>query len=77
MCSHEVEVEIHRYAGWPGQACAYKIGQIEFLRLRRKAEEALGPKFDIREFHAVCLMSGPLPLSVLDDLVTEYIEANM
>lgn len=73
MQKHEVTKEILRYSTWPGQACAYKIGQLEIIRLRKQAEEALGPKFDIKEFHSLCLNSGSIPLTVLGELVQDYI----
>lgn len=69
-----VEREIRRYAAWPGQACAYKIGQLEIVRLRRKAEAALGDAFSIKEFHTLCLTSGPLTMSLLADLVDGFIQ---
>lgn len=73
MHRHEVETEIYRYAGWPGQACGYKIGQIEIINMRRKAEAELGSKFDLKKFHAICLNSGPMPLTELGALVDAYI----
>ena len=76
MHRHEVETEIYRYAGWPGQACGYKIGQIEIINLRRKAELELGDKFDLKAFHRICLNSGPMPLTELARLVNAYITSN-
>lgn len=73
MHRHEVEVEIYRYAGWPGQATSYKIGSIEILRLREKAKQELGSKFNIKDFHSLCLNSGPLPLTLLGELVEAWI----
>jgi len=65
--------EIERYVVWPGQACSYMVGKIEWLRLRDKARKALGPKFDIRKFHDVGLLSGGVPLTVLEKVIDGYI----
>jgi uncharacterized protein (DUF885 family) len=70
----EVVREIERYAVWPGQATSYKVGQLAMLRMREKAEAALGEKFDVREFHEVILLNGSMPLAVLDDVVDRWIE---
>jgi uncharacterized protein (DUF885 family) len=57
----------------PGQACAYKVGQLKILALRDKARQALGDKFDIKEFHKVVLENGAVPLTVLERLVDDWI----
>ena len=67
--------EIERYACNPGQACSYMVGKVTFLRLREKARSALGPKFDIRQFHDAVLLAGSMPLTVLENAVDNYIAA--
>jgi len=65
--------EVDRYIGWPGQALAYKVGQLEILRLRAEAEAKLGAKFDLKAFHAVVLGAGAVTLPVLADRVQAWI----
>ena len=68
--------EIDRYIVMPGQALAYKIGQMKLLELRKKAKKELGTKFDIRDFHDVVLKEGALPLNELELLIDRYILDN-
>lgn len=70
---HEINTEIDRYISWPGQALAYKIGEIQIRNLRAKAEEALGSNFDIRAFHEVILGKGTLTLPLMEEEVERYI----
>jgi uncharacterized protein (DUF885 family) len=65
--------EIERYVVWPGQACSYMVGKLEWLRLRAKAKSAMGASFDIRKFHDAGLLSGAMPLTVLEAVVDQYI----
>ncbi|HEV2816818.1 MAG TPA: DUF885 domain-containing protein [Allosphingosinicella sp.] len=73
MSETEVTAEVERYIAIPGQALAYKIGQLKILELRHRAEEALGRRFDLKEFHAQVLMTGALPLSVLERKIDDWI----
>ncbi|SEP18391.1 DUF885 domain-containing protein [Amycolatopsis saalfeldensis] len=75
MAKLEIEAEVDRYVANPGQALGYMVGRLEIQRVRAGAERALGADFDIREFHDVVLGNGILPLSTLDDLVTEWVSA--
>lgn len=70
-----IEKEVDRYIGSPGQATSYMIGQIRILELRSRAEAALGPRFDIRDFHDTVLRNGALPLSVLEAQVSQWVAA--
>lgn len=69
----DVTTEVERYMAAPGQACAYKVGELKILALRERARAALGAKFDLKDFHALVLENGAVPLTVLEQLVDEWI----
>jgi len=71
---HELNTEINRYIGWPGQAVSYKMGELKIKALRKKAEDQLGDKFDIRGFHDTLLKNGSVPLYTLERIVDDWIE---
>jgi len=73
----DIENEVDRYIAWPGQALAYKIGQLKILELRNKAEDLLGDKYDIKDFHYEVLKRGSLPLDLLEFYIDEWIEQTM
>ncbi|MDA9711682.1 DUF885 domain-containing protein, partial [Luminiphilus sp.] len=75
MTREEVTREIERYVVWPGQATAYKTGQLALLDMRRDAEDELGERFDLREFHEAVLMNGAMPLDILRDSLSEWAAA--
>ncbi len=73
MGETDAKNEVERYIVWPGQALAYKVGQLTILRLRAEAEKALGSKFDLKDFHAQILMTGALPMTVLEKKIRNWI----
>jgi uncharacterized protein (DUF885 family) len=75
LSDSDIVREVERYIVWPGQATSYKVGEREILRLRVKAQQALGSRFDIRDFHAAVLENGALPLDLLTEQVEAYIAA--
>ena len=75
LSQHEVETEVDRYISWPGQALAYKLGELTILKLRKESETTLGPRFDERGFHDTILALGSVPLSVLEDRMHAWIRA--
>lgn len=73
MSDTEVRVEIERYIVWPGQATSYKMGMLKILELRKRAQEAMGDNFDLKDFHSIVLDQGIVPLFVLEGLIDNWI----
>jgi uncharacterized protein (DUF885 family) len=75
MTRAQATAEVERYVAYPGQALAYKIGELAIRRLREQAEAAQGTRFDVRRFHERILAGGSVPLTVLNEDVTHWIAA--
>lgn len=75
LSEHNIGAEVDRYIAWPGQALAYKIGQLKFKQLRERASRELGPKFDLRRFHDEVLGAGAMPLWLVEDRIDRWIAA--
>jgi uncharacterized protein (DUF885 family) len=75
LSAANARAEIDRYISWPGQALAYKLGELKIWELRHRAESALGNAFDLRQFHDALLGNGELPLAMLDAVIDRYIDA--
>jgi len=71
----QAQSEVDRYISWPAQALSYKMGQLKIMELRKNAEQRLGPKFDVRDFHDAVLRNGSLPLELLDQQVGKYVSS--
>ena len=77
MSDTEVRVEIERYIVWPAQATSYKMGMLKILELRDRAINKMGDKFDLKKFHSLVLNQGIVPLFILEDLIDEWIKAEV
>ncbi|MGE3250065.1 MAG: DUF885 family protein [Hyphomonadaceae bacterium] len=73
LAEHNIQTELERYISWPGQALAYKIGELRFRALRQEAQAALGANFNVRQFHDTLLLGGPLPMDLVEQRVRTWI----
>jgi uncharacterized protein (DUF885 family) len=73
LAPHNIETELERYVGWPGQALSYKVGERKLRELRQAAQRELGDRFDVRAYHDEVLSSGALPLSILEARMRQWI----
>ncbi len=74
---HDIQSEIDRYISWPGQALAYKLGELKMKELRKMAEEKLGTKFDVKEFHDRLLENGAIPLPLLEKKINQWVQSKL
>ena len=77
LSEQNIRAEVDRYISWPGQALAYKLGELRIWEMRRNAESILGDNFDLRDFHDVLLKNGALPIAMLDDVVERWIDETL
>jgi prolyl oligopeptidase len=75
MSRLDIEAEVDRYISWPGQALAYKVGELRILALRKEAEKALGAKFDVKAFHDRLLAEGAMPIDLLEQRMRQWIKS--
>ena len=77
LAPHNIKTEVDRYISWPGQAVSYKIGELKILELKEFSKKQLGHQFNIREFHDQILMSGSLPLNILDRKIKKWVKEKL